>query len=207
MITIINYGTGNFSALGNILKNLKIDFQISNDYESIKNSEKYILPGVGSFDNAMNSLQDSNVINLLHQEVIENKKHILGICIGMQILSNGSEEGKLPGLGWIPGQVKKFDHQKLKSLKLPLPHMGWNSIIENSNKNHPLFNNINFKTGFYYLHNYFFSPSFEENVLAKSYYGIDFTCAISNNNIYGVQFHPEKSHDNGIQFLKNFSLL
>ncbi len=207
MITIINYGTGNFSALGNILKNLKIDFQISSDYESIKNSEKYILPGVGSFDNAMKSLQDSNVINLLHQEVIKNKKHILGICIGMQILSNGSEEGKLPGLGWIPGQVKKFDHQKMNSLKLPLPHMGWNSIIENSNKNHPLFNNINFKKGFYYLHNYFYSPSFEDNVLAKSYYGIDFTCAISNNNIYGVQFHPEKSHDNGIQFLKNFSLL
>ena len=88
MITIINYGTGNFSALGNILKNLKIDFQISNEYESIKKSEKYILPGVGSFDNAMNSLQDSNVINLLHREVFNNKKHILGICIGMQILSN-----------------------------------------------------------------------------------------------------------------------
>ena len=207
MITIINYGTGNFSALGNILKNLKIDFQISNAYDSIKNSEKYILPGVGSFDNAMNSLQDSNVINLLHEEVINNKKHILGICIGMQILSNSSDEGKLAGLGWIPGQVKKFDNKKLEKQKLPLPHMGWNSISENSNKNHPLFRNIDFKAGFYYLHNYFFCPSYEDNIIAKSYYGIDFTCAISNQNIYGVQFHPEKSHDNGIQFLKNFALL
>ncbi len=207
MITIINYGTGNFSSLGNIFKNLKIDFQISCEYDALKNSEKYILPGVGSFDNAMNSLQNSNVINLLQEEVINNKKHILGICIGMQILSDKSDEGKLPGIGWIPGEVKKFDHQKSKNLKLPLPHMGWNSIIENPNINHPLFNNIDFKAGFYYLHNYFFCPSCEDNIIAKSNYGIDFTCAIANQNIYGVQFHPEKSHDNGIQFLKNFALL
>ena len=207
MITIIDYGTGNFSALGNILKNLKIEFQIASDYESIKNSEKYILPGVGSFDNAMNSLQKSNVINLLQKEIKINKKHILGICIGMQILSDTSEEGSLPGLGWIPGKVKKFDHQKLKSLKLPFPHMGWNSISNNSKNSHPLLENIDFNRGFYFLHNYFFCPTFEKNVIANCNYGIDFTCAISNQNIHGVQFHPEKSHDNGIQFLKNFALL
>ena len=125
----------------------------------------------------------------------------------MQILSNSSDEGKLQGLGWIPGKVKKFDKKKLKNLNLPLPHMGWNSISESSNKNHPLFKNIDFKKGFYYLHNYFFSPICEDNIIAKSNYGVDFTCAIANQNIYGVQFHPEKSHDNGIQLLKNFALL
>ena len=206
MITIINYGTGNVSALGNILKSLKVDFKISSDYKSIIDADKYILPGVGSFDNAMQTLRDSEMIDILIKEVLDKKKHILGICIGMQILANRSDEGSTKGLGWISGNVRKFDDKQLKNLKLPLPHMGWNSINDEAEK-HPLFKSINLQDGFYFLHNYFFCPDSENDIIAKSNYGNDFTCAISNNNIYGVQFHPEKSHDNGIQFLKNFSLL
>ena len=206
MITIIDYGTGNVSALGNILKNLKVEFQVSSDNDSIINSDKYILPGVGSFDNAMQSIDTSNIKNLLQQEVLENKKHILGICIGMQILSNQSEEGSKQGLGWIPGYVRRFDKENLINLKLPLPHMGWNSIKERVNS-HPLLKDIDLEEGFYFLHNYFFCPEYEESTIATSNYGINFTCAVSNNNIHGVKFHPEKSHDNGIQLLKNFALI
>ena len=122
----------------------------------------------------------------------------------MQILSYKSEEGSLKGLGWIPGEVKKINKEKLKLLKLYLPHMGWNSLTSNV-KDHPLLENVNLKKGFYFLHSYFFSPLSDENIIASSNYGNNFCAIVSKENIHGVQFHPEKSHDNGIQIFRNFS--
>ena len=204
MITIIDHGSGNLFAIGNILKKLKIEFQISNKIEHIINSDKFILPGVGSFDSTMQNLERSNILSVLNNEVQNKKKHILGICVGMQILSNKSEEGSLKGLGWIPGEVKKLDKDKLKLSDLYLPHMGWNSLSSNM-EIHPLLENINFKKGFYFLHSYFFSPKSNKDIIALSNYGNDFCSIVSNGNVHGVQFHPEKSHDNGIQIFKNFS--
>ena len=203
MITIIDHGSGNLFAIGNILKNLKVEFKISNKIEDIIISDKYILPGVGSFDTTMNNLNNSNMIDVLSNEVLKNKKHILGICVGMQILSNKSEEGNLKGLGWIPGEVKKIDKYKLKVLDLYLPHMGWNSL-NSDRKGHPLLENINLNKGFYFLHNYFFVPQSSETIIALANYGYDFCSIVSCGNIHGVQFHPEKSHENGIQLLENF---
>ena len=203
MITIIDHGSGNLFAIGNILKNLKVEFKISNKIEDIINSDKYILPGVGSFDTTMNNLNNSNIIDVLSNEVFTNKKHILGICVGMQILSNKSAEGNLKGLGWIPGEVKKIDKYKLKDLGLYLPHMGWNSLNSDCEE-HPLLKNINLNKGFYFLHNYFYEPQSSENTIAIANYGYDFCSIVSSENIHGVQFHPEKSHENGIQLLENF---
>ena len=204
MIIIIDHGSGNLFAIGNILKNLKVEFKISNKIEDIINSDKFILPGVGSFDTTMNNLANLNIIDVLSNEVLVNKKHILGICVGMQILSNKSEEGNLEGLGWIPGEVKKIDKYKLKVLDLYLPHMGWNSL-NSDRKDHPLLENINLNKGFYFLHNFFYSPKSSENVIAVAKYGYDFCSIVSSGNIHGVQFHPEKSHENGIQLLENFT--
>ena len=204
MITIIDHGSGNLFAIGNILKKLKIEFQISNKFEDIINSDKFILPGVGSFDSTMRNLEKSNILNVLNDEVQIKKKHILGICVGMQILSYKSEEGSLGGLCWIPGEVKKINKDKLQVLDLYLPHMGWNSLTSNREE-HPLLENVDLKKGFYFLHSYFFAPLSNENTVASSNYGNDFCSIISKDNVHGVQFHPEKSHENGIQIFKNFS--
>ena len=204
MISIINYGTGNLSAISNIFKKLKIKHQITNLKEEIINSSRYILPGVGSFDKTMENLKESGILAILYEEVHIKKKPILGICVGMQILANSSEEGKIDGLGWIPGKVKKFKKEELKRLNLYLPHMGWNSIEENNNK-HKLLQNIDFKEGFYFLHSYYFQPEFNSHTLAFSKYDSPFSCIVGYQNIYGVQFHPEKSHNNGVQFLLNFA--
>ena len=204
MISIIDYGTGNLFAISNIFKKSKISYQITNDKEEIENSSKFILPGVGSFDKTMQTLTESGILDTLYEQVIIRKKPLLGICVGMQILSEHSEEGYQDGLGWIKGKVKRFDKDKLEKLNLYLPHMGWNSIepIESSNS---LLHNLDFKKGFYFLHNYFFEPEFENNILAASNYGNKFACIVGNDNIYGVQFHPEKSHINGVQLLMNFA--
>lgn len=206
MISIIDYGNGNFSAIANIFKKLKINHQITKDKKKIANSDKYILPGVGSFDNTIYTLNKSGILDILEEEVLVKKKPILGICIGMQILSNESEEGELRGLGWIPGKVKKFNKLKLKELNLYLPHMGWNSI-EKSGEDNSLLKNINLNQGFYFLHSYHFVSSLDTNSVAISNFDISFSCIVRNENIYGVQFHPEKSHDNGIQLLLNFANL
>ena len=157
MISIIDYGTGNLSAISNIFKKSKICHQVTNDIEAIKNSSKFILPGVGSFDNTMQTLKESGILDTLHEQVIIRKKPLLGICVGMQILSEKSEEGSQYGLGWIKGRVKKFEKDKLKEHNLYLPHMGWSSI-ESNNIVNSLLQDLDFKQGFYFLHNYFFEP-------------------------------------------------
>lgn len=203
MIGIIDYGVGNIKAFTNIYKNLNIPFKIVKDISEFENITKLILPGVGSFDHAMTSLENSGMREKLDELVLEKKIPVIGICVGMQMLAKSSEEGTLNGLGWIDGIVKKFDKSKIKNA--PLPHMGWNNLkIEKKNK---IFDNLEENPRYYFLHSYYFECENKEDVIATATYGEKFDCMINHKNIYGIQCHPEKSHHNGMQLLKNFGEL
>lgn len=204
MITIIDYGSGNISAIANIYERLNIAYKIAKTPTEIIRSEKLFLPGVGAFDETMLLLESSGFKNALDREVLANKIPIIGICVGMQVLANSSEEGNLPGLGYIKGHVKRLDDSKLYQ-KPKLPHMGWNSIVKN--KESVLFENIDTEVGFYFLHSYYFECENISDILATTQYGETFASAVCHENVYGIQFHPEKSHHNGISLLKNFSSL
>ena len=202
MITIIDYGSGNINAIGNIYKKLKIPFKIAASPNDVIGAEKLFLPGVGAFDETISKLDETGFRAVLDNEVLVNKIPILGICVGMQILAESSEEGILPGLGYIKGKVRKLDEALLTD-KPKLPHLGWNSIsLSGSNA---LFENIDPKVGFYFLHTYYFDCSNIDDVVSNTFYGQTFASAVSRENVYGVQFHPEKSHRNGIQLLHNFA--
>jgi imidazole glycerol phosphate synthase, glutamine amidotransferase subunit len=189
MIGIINYGSGNIQAIATIYKYLNIDFQIITDPDDLKKAHKLILPGVGAFDATMQQLIDSGIRDELNYLVINKKVPILGICVGLQVMGYGSEEGNLPGLGWIPGRVKKFSLDKIKS-KPKLPHMGWNTIKDL--QNHKLFKGIDNDFGFYFVHSFYFECESRDNILTTSNYGIDFSSAIYSNHIIGTQFHTGK---------------
>lgn len=204
MISIVDYGLGNLKAFANIYKRLNIDVEFVKTPEQLNSAEKIILPGVGAFDHAISELNISGMREKLDELVLEKKVPVLGICVGMQMLGKRSDEGKLEGLGWIDADIIKFDVNLIKQ-KPQLPHMGWNDV-------HPIANNILFQdleanSIFYFLHSYYFSCNNPIDAIAKSEYGLDFTCAVNHENIFGVQFHPEKSHQYGIQLLKNFAKL
>jgi imidazole glycerol-phosphate synthase subunit HisH len=204
MIGIIDYGSGNVQAIATIYKNLNIEHQVLTRSEDLNKADKLILPGVGSFDATMQQLIDSGIKKELNNLVINKKVPILGICVGLQVMGFGSDEGKLPGLGWIAGKVKKFNENKIES-KPKLPHMGWNTI--NNDQNHSLFKGIDHYFGFYFVHSFYFECESKENILTTSIYGGEFTSAIYSDHIIGTQFHPEKSHGNGILLFKNFAQL
>lgn len=204
MIAIINYGSGNVQAIANIYNKLNVKHVITNNKTEIENASKLILPGVGAFDEVMNQLNKSGLRETLDEKVIDKKTPVIGICVGMQILAKNSEEGVLPGLGWIDGTVKKIDITNLKH-KPHLPHMGWN--VAKPVKEHPIVANLDINKGFYFLHSYHFVCNNENDILMTTNYGNNLATAVNSNNIYGTQFHPEKSHLNGIQIFKNFSEL
>lgn len=204
MIVIINYGLGNINAFVNVYKKHGIDLKIARTAEDLNGATKIILPGVGSFDEAMSKLNVSGMRPAIDNMVLHEKIPLLGICVGMQMLAKRSEEGVLPGLGYIDAVVRKFDELKM-GRKLNLPHMGWNDILPFDGSG--LLSNLGHNPLFYFLHSYYFECSNIEDSIATADYGGEFVCAINHNNIYGVQFHPEKSHQNGIQLLKNFSEL
>tara|TARA_Y100000294_G_C8505641_1_gene316600 strand:- start:113 stop:730 length:618 start_codon:yes stop_codon:yes gene_type:complete len=205
MISIVDYGVGNVQAFLNLFNRLGIKAQRAPNIKTLKEASHLILPGVGHFDHAMKKLNDSGLRDCLENLVIDSKIPLLGICVGMQILANESEEGTLPGLGWISGNVRAFSNNPMCS-KLSLPHMGWNilninqSILLSSKDNEQL-------PEFYFLHSYYFDAKDKSIVSATSEYGFNFDAAISHKNIYGVQFHPEKSHAWGEKLLKNFSTI
>lgn len=204
MIAIINYGLGNIRAFANVYERLNIPVSVAKIADDLKATTKIILPGVGAFDHAMRKLNSSGMRDTIEKLVLDQKLPILGICVGMQILAKSSDEGVLPGLGWIDGTVKKFDASVFNS-KIQLPHMGWNTI--HPNNDNPLLVNFNNDSRFYFLHSYYFQCNNQNDTIATTEYGIQYTSAVNNRNIYGVQFHPEKSHQWGIQLLKNFAEL
>lgn len=204
MIAIVDYGMGNLKAFANIYRRLQIDHKIVSTAEELKKADGIILPGVGAFDHAMSRLNESGLRAALDECVIKNKVPVIGICVGMQMLAKSSEEGVLPGLGWVDGVVRKMtlpDRQK----KLPLPHMGWNEV--NQAVSHPLFDGIHQDGTFYFLHSYYFQCEKAENMMAFAHYGEDFACIVHSENVYGIQCHPEKSHHNGVRLLENFANL
>lgn len=203
MIAIIDYGLGNIKAFENVYKRLNISCCLARSSKELENVTKIILPGVGAFDHAMSMLNDSGMRELLEIKVLRERVPVLGICVGMQMLANSSDEGKLDGLGWISGTVKKFTHSGDEAHKYPLPHMGWNSIevIEEDD----LVAGLSGSPQFYFLHSYYFQCEDDKQTIARADYGGNFSCIIKHENIYGIQCHPEKSHHNGVALLKNFS--
>jgi imidazole glycerol-phosphate synthase subunit HisH len=202
MIAIIDYGSGNVGAIANIYKQLKVPHKITGDLRELVEAERYILPGVGAFDATMGYLNQSGMVALLNEQVLIRRKKVLGICVGMQILAESSEEGVLPGLGWIPGRVRKIDASTL-SAPPKLPHMGWNTVSPRPGAS--LFDGVDEAQGFYFLHSYHFEAAEAKDVSATVDYGRKLVCAVERGNVYGMQFHPEKSHANGVTVFRNFA--
>ena len=201
MLCIVDYGSGNVRAIADICQRERISFSITRDPARFKDATHFLLPGVGAFDPTIETLRESGIFSALETEVITCNKPILGICIGMHLLANGSDEGEREGLGWIPGHITRIDTSTLT--KPPyLPHMGWNSISGKTDD--PLLKGIDQDKGFYFLHSYFFDVKVRENAVATVSYGAELPCIVRSGHIVGAQFHPEKSHANGIRLIKNF---
>ena len=199
MITIIDYDMGNSRSIVNMLNRIGVSSEITRDHSKINASQKIILPGVGSFDAAMKNLKKYNLIDILNQKVLSDRTPVLGICLGMQLLTNSSEEGNIDGLGWIKGRSIKFDASK----NIKVPHMGWNLVIPKSNSK--LCKGITSDSRFYFVHSYYVKVQDEVESCMQTNYSLLFDSALEKENIFGVQFHPEKSHKYGMQLLKNFS--
>lgn len=201
MITIIDYGMGNIGSVTNMIKKIGYESLVASEIQEIQCATKIILPGVGHFDKAMSNLQELNLVEVLNQKALVEKVPILGICLGMQLLSERSEEGYSSGLGWIKGEVCKFRFDENPN-KLKVPHMGWNTI--QMQKDSDLLEGLNSNPRFYFVHSYHFKCYDTADILCTSNYGYSFVSAVSHENVMGVQFHPEKSHKFGMMLLKNF---
>ena len=204
MITIIDYGVGNINAFVNVYKRVNVPLKIAKTAADLEGAQKLILPGVGHFDYAISELIKSGMREELDELVMVKKVPVIGICVGMQMMGNSSDEGKLEGLKWIDASIKKFDETKIQQVTR-LPHMGWNNVqpvIFNR-----LFEGLQKDALFYFLHSYYFECHNKADILATSEYGGEFTCAAHHNNVYGIQFHPEKSHHYGETLLHNFAKL
>jgi glutamine amidotransferase len=203
MIYIIDCGLGNIHAFINMFARMGLNAKRAKKVKDLSDAKFLILPGVGHFDEAIDRLNLSGMRPKLEELVLGAKIPILGICVGMQILADGSDEGCLPGLGWVPGRVRAFESQ-LQCKSLPMPHMGWNDLKPSMQKNIYFSNEFYADAQFYFLHSYYFDAEDKKNVVATSSYGLDFDAVVSHGNIYGAQFHLEKSHHWGEKFLKNF---
>lgn len=202
MIFIVDYGVGNVQAFLNLFKRIGVDARRASTSKELVGAQRLVLPGVGHFDHAMQRLNDSGLRPMLDELVLGARVPVLGICVGMQMLARGSDEGSIPGLAWVPGRVRAFANEP-KSAQLPMPHMGWNELEPRPSSK--LFSR-GFENGtqFYFLHSYFFDAEDKNDVAATAHYGLDFDAVVSRGHIHGVQCHPEKSHHWGAQLLKNF---
>lgn len=204
MITIVDYDMGNLRSVLKCFERIGADAIISVNLDDINKADKLILPGVGHFAKAMSNLAERGLLDLLEKKVMGDSTPILGICLGMQLFSKWSEEGDAEGLGWIDAKTVKFDPLKMNK-NLKIPHMGWNTI--RLKRDNSLLCDVEEKDTFYFVHSYFVQCKNQDDVAAKTEYGLIFTSAIQHDNIYGTQFHPEKSHSQGFQILKKFASL
>ena len=202
MIVIIDYGMGNVGSIKNMLHRVGAQCVIASDSEAIRSAEKLILPGVGAFDKAMECLDRLHLVDVLGEKVLHGGTPILGICLGMQLLSNRSEEGQRPGLGWIDAETVRFRFDEPHA-GLKLPHMGWTAI--EVRRSSPILDDRYEESRFYFVHSYHVRCADDRDVLAVARYGIEFHAAVIRGNILGTQFHPEKSHKFGMRLLKHFA--
>ncbi len=200
MIVVIDYGLGNLSSISNMLNKLGIANKISGDIAEVMSADKLILPGVGAFDPGMENLRRLGLIEALDKKVKEGTTPLLGICLGMQLLTERSEEGTLPGLGYIKGETRRF---RPEDPKLKIPHMGWNLVFPANDS--PLAKGFGDEMRFYFVHSYFVRAADRSHAMFESEYGIRFDSGVQSGHIFGVQFHPEKSHKFGMQLFKNFA--
>ena len=200
MTAILDYGIGNVSSISNMLKKIGASNIITSNPEVINNAKKLILPGVGHFDYCMQQLRNASFFELLQKKVLDEKTPILGVCVGCQMLMEKSEEGNINGLGWFDAESVQFDISNKKRFKVP--HMGWNRVTKK--KNSLLMRNVPEFSEFYFVHSYHLKIRRESDLLSETEYEVTFPSAIEKNNIFGVQYHPEKSHDAGLQLIKNF---
>lgn len=201
MLTIIDYGTGNLNSIKNMLFRLGVESVISNKVEDIRSADKLILPGVGAFDYGMYQLNSSGLVAVLNEKVLQNKTPILGICLGVQLFTQSSEEGNEKGLGWIAGHTIAFDKTKLSDTQ-KIPHMGWTEVTASNNSK--LFADMFADPRFYFVHSYHLKIDNPDEIAVMANYGYNFVAGIEKENILGVQFHPEKSHKYGMKLLGNF---
>lgn len=201
MIVVVDYGVGNLSSILNMLKKVRAEAVVSSEASIIERANKLILPGVAAFDYGMKNLGDRGLISLLNVKVLQDKIPILGVCLGMQLFTQHSEEGQLPGLGWLDAKTVRFKFEN-PNIHLKIPHMGWNNIV--IRQSNPIFTDMDKESRFYFVHSYHVICTDMSTVLAETEYGYNFTSAVVKENIIGVQFHPEKSHKFGMKLLKNF---
>jgi len=202
MILIVNYKLGNSGSIANILRHIGVDSMISSDPADIEKADKLILPGVGSFDQGMDNLKKLQLLPALNKKVLEDRTPVLGICLGLQLMTRGSEEGRQPGLGWIDAETIRFDEAKFDA-RLRLPHMGWNQA--HPQKPTDLFVPIDGEMRFYFVHTYHVICHRPQDVLTTTHHGYDFVSSFQAGHITGVQFHPEKSHRFGMAFMEKFA--
>lgn len=199
-IVIVNYGMGNLNSVKRTMDRLRVDSIVSSEPKDVADADKIILPGVGHFGKAMDNIKKLGLLDVMNEAVLGERKPILGICLGMQLLAKKSEEGDSEGLGWIDAEVVKFDVSD--KLKYKIPHMGWNQV--SIKKTSPLMENIAEMAEFYFVHSYHVKIENAADVLNETEFDYVFPSAVERDNIFGVQYHPEKSHDAGAQLLRNF---
>lgn len=200
-LVVVNSGIGNLGAIPNMLKRIGVDAVVTDDPVTIEGADKLILPGVGSFDAAARRFDELDLVPILNRKVLDERTPVLGLCLGMQLLGEGSEEGELPGLGWIRGRAVRFRFDG-SDPSLRIPHMGWN-FVEPVGAT-PLLDGLGDHPRFYFAHSYHVAVTDADDAVGITHYGVDFPSVVARGNVYGAQFHPEKSHRFGLRFLQNF---
>lgn len=205
MISIVDYGSGNIQAIATLLKRSNTAAEIVQRPEAIAGARRILLPGVGAFDQTMNTLEASGMAEAIRSRIQTGDATCLGICVGMHCLADSSEEGPgVAGLGLVPGTVQRFDTARIPE-KPRLPHMGWNTVTDLNA--HPLLAGIDRAQGFYFLHSYHYRCADDDAVIGVAGHGYDFEAVVGHDNVFGVQFHPEKSHSNGVRLIMNFAAI